>query len=137
MGHLCRRCGNENPTEARFCRNCGAACGDVSVRSLTRLTPLLRQWRKLSHSLTRKDVYKLLGEPAQRAVTPLNDAEPSETWTYEFERAESPSSRIAGRVTFILPDGRVASWSEPDWSQFHAMDPESNRPVDGSHSAGS
>src|SRR5262245_52162909 len=137
MTNLCQRCGKPNPDLARFCRNCGVACGDVLVRSLTRLTPLLRPWRKLSHRLTRKDVDALLAEPAKRDVAPLTHGEPSETWTYEYERTESPSVCIAGRVTFMLPDGRVASWSEPDWSKFHALVAASNKPADGSQSVSS
>ncbi len=117
MTSLCRRCGKLNPKLARFCRNCGMACDAVSVRSLTRLTPLLRQWRLISHKLTRKDVHKLLGEPARRDVV-SSGRDSVETWTYAYATIGDSPAQAAGQVHFMLPDGRVSTWSEPDWTQL-------------------
>jgi len=77
----------------------------------------MRQWRQLSTRLTRKDVRKLLGEPAEVAV-PAPDSELKlETWSYSYRRDEPDAARVSARVQFS-PDGGVSSWTEPAWDEL-------------------
>jgi len=118
MPKICPRCGAENPDPARYCRRCGSACDEVTISSATRLTPLLRQWRSISHKLTRKDIRRLLGEPAKLEVPAPDAGDPTETWTYQYAPAAGGGDPPIGKVFFWLPDGRVAFWTEPDWNRF-------------------
>lgn len=123
---FCDQCGATASPAARYCRQCGVACDTPLVRSLTRLTTLMQQWRGLSHALTRRDVRKLLGEPARVEPANLLESPRIETWHYEYERVvESPSDpvspkpRVKGVVQFSQDEGRVLTWNEPDWNEFH------------------
>jgi hypothetical protein len=109
----CEYCGAENPALAKFCRQCGKPWPPPALRSATRDSPVMQQWRRLKHQMTRKEVRALLGEPA-RIEAAVAGAPPRERWTYEYERAAG-GDRLAGQVEFALPDGAVAAWVEPDW----------------------
>lgn len=117
MSVECSQCGATNPAAARYCRRCGRAFLDAPIRSTTRLTPLMQQWRQLSTRLTRKDVRKLLGEPAGVQVPGPDSNLTFETWSYSYERAESEARRVTARVQFA-PGGGVVSWKEPEWDEL-------------------
>lgn len=120
---ICDRCGTAATPSARYCPRCGNACNGPLVRSLTRVSTLLQQWRGLSHSLTRRDVRKLLGEPARIEPADLRDAVRVETWRYDYARvaedkeAETTAHnpKVAGSVQFAQDEGRVLTWTEPNW----------------------
>jgi hypothetical protein len=118
----CQHCGTTGPPEARFCPRCGKPLTDQLIRSATKITPLLQQWRKLSHTLTRKDVRKLLGEPVriERDSPKLAGPAAEERWIYEYQPAAEPTQRTRGEIAFSAAEGRVLHWTEPD---FAAIDP--------------
>lgn len=120
----------ESLAAARFCARCGQqlppsggpSSDDLLLRTATRLTPLLAQWRKLSTRMTRKDVRHLLGESLR-----LQRTENSEQWIYVYEVVAEKSLSVQGCVKFDPHDGRVLSWTEPDWerlNQDHAAEQE-------------
>lgn len=115
----CGSCGMESPAAARYCARCGQPlppCGrpsapdEMLLRSATPLTPLLSQWRKLTTRMTRKDVRQTLGEPLR-----LQRTENSEQWVYVYDVVTEEAPPVEGRVKFDPHDGRVLSWTEPDW----------------------
>jgi hypothetical protein len=114
MPKECEHCGTENPAAANFCRQCGKPWSQPWLRSATRVSPVLQQWRCLKHRMTRKEVRTVLGEPA-RIDANAPGSPPSERWTYEYERSGEASARLTGIIEFALPDGTVATWVEPDW----------------------
>jgi hypothetical protein len=110
----CEHCGAENPALAKFCRQCGQPWPPPALRSATRDSPLMQQWRRLRHQMTRKEVRALLGEPAR--IEPATPGSPvRERWTYEYERSDGAADRLGGHIEFAMPDGVVAAWVEPDW----------------------
>ncbi|MBL8879882.1 MAG: zinc ribbon domain-containing protein [Phycisphaerales bacterium] len=126
---FCDQCGAAASPAARYCRQCGVACDTPLWRSLTRQTTLMQQWRGLSHTLTRRDVRKLLGEPARVEPANLLESPRVETWRYEYERVDGSAAlesrnrpRILGVVQFSQDEGRVLMWTEPDWEAMHSSD---------------
>jgi hypothetical protein len=121
MNQRCAQCGHDNPEAARFCSHCGAPMKGDLVRSATRLSPLMQQWRGLSTRTTRRELRQLLGEPARIDLSDPTDARHEhaapgiETWTYEYEVAARPEQRVSGRVLVNACEGRLLSWVEPDW----------------------
>ena len=111
----CEYCGTPNPAAANFCRQCGKSW-PPELRSLTRETPLMQQWRRLKHQMTRKEVRRVLGEPAR--VEPAPDPHGAERWTYEYERPGAPAAPLGGSLEFTLPDGTLGTWVEPDWGKL-------------------
>lgn len=87
------------------------------IRSATRVTTVMEQWRRLSTSMTRKEVRKLLGEPLRIEADAPADPEATETWHYEYATIDAPETRIRGSVTFSTAEPRVLRWSEPDWRE--------------------
>lgn len=77
----------------------------------------MQQWRQLSTRLTRKDVRKLLGEPASVQVPGPESDVSVETWTYAYHRADPAAPRVTARVRFAA-DGGLSSWTEPEWDQL-------------------
>jgi hypothetical protein len=110
----CEHCGTENPPAAKYCRRCGKPWTQSWLRSATRVTPVMQQWRRLRHQMTRKEVRIILGEPA-RIETTATGSPGSERWRYEYECANRGTQRASGTVEFALPDGTVLAWVEPDW----------------------
>ncbi len=80
------------------------------------MTPLLAQWRKLTTRMTRKDVRHLLGEPLR-----LQRTENSEQWVYVYEAVSDQGQTVEGKVKFDPSDGRVLSWTEPDWESLNRV----------------
>jgi hypothetical protein len=114
----CQHCSADSPAEARFCPRCGKPLTDQLIRSATKVTPLMQQWRKLSHALTRKDVRKLLGEPIRIELDSPKQAGPhaEEHWIYEYHSTAQPTDRVRGEATFSAAEGRILHWTEPDFS---------------------
>jgi hypothetical protein len=110
----CDQCGAENPAAANFCGQCGTPVSSAGLRSATRPTPLMQQWRRLKYRMTRREVRAILGEPA-RIDTAAAGSPMLERWTYAYERPGG-AERLAGRIDFALPDGTVSAWAEPDWA---------------------
>jgi membrane protease subunit (stomatin/prohibitin family) len=124
----CENCGAANPAVANFCHNCGHPYGPGWVRPAVRLTPVVLRWRKLKYRMTRKEVRTLLGEPARIEAAPP-DAPECERWLYEYapagkgtappnpEAAEHPTEQptLRAEVRFLLADGALTGWTEPDW----------------------
>ncbi len=109
----CPSCAAENPSSARFCRTCGKPIsGAVSA---TPVSPLMTKWRGLKRDLTRNEVRRLLGEPLRvdHPSPPPDDS--LETWTYEYVSDNKASPGATGIVRFTADEGRLRSWSEPDW----------------------
>ena len=115
MIQRCAQCSQAMPDAAKFCPRCGAPTAGDLIRSATRLTPLMQQWRKLSTRLTRREAKQLLGEPARIDLAHAT-APAMETWTYEYENVSLPNARVAGLVRVCAGEGRVLSWVEPDWT---------------------
>jgi hypothetical protein len=113
----CEHCGTPNPPTANFCRRCGKPWSEPLLRSATRVTPLMQQWRRLRHQMTRKEVRTILGEPA-RIEMPASGPPQIERWTYAYEQSGGHVERLCGAVEFALPDGTVLSWVEPDWGRL-------------------
>jgi hypothetical protein len=121
----CTHCGQENPEAARFCLRCGTAFGaGVAVgiiQSATHASPLMERWRKLTTHTTRREVKRLLGEPARielslpQGGSVISGALSVETWTYEYEVAGQPERRVAGSILISVFEARVMSWVEPEW----------------------
>lgn len=118
MSCTCQRCAAMNVESARFCSRCGAALPELRVCSVTRVTPLLSRWRKLSRSLTRRELRSLLGEPRRIDTDSPPSRDPFETWIYEYESIDSPPQRICGSVVVSSSESRVVAWSEPDWDRL-------------------
>ncbi len=125
MQRVCEQCGASSPQVARYCGRCGRAWAEEPIRTVTRSTPLMLQWRLLRLRLTRKEVRKLLGEPArielaERAGVPAAVAgvPTVEQWRYEYERVDGAAQRERGMVEFALVDGTVLTWREPDWEKL-------------------
>ena len=122
MSQPCTYCGHMIPAAAKFCSRCGAPTAGDLVRSATRVTPLMQQWRKLSARLTRREARQLLGEPARVELGDPSDpsrahvAPTIESWIYEYEVVGHPDRRVQGLVRISVPEGRVLSWTEPDWN---------------------
>lgn len=121
----CGSCGMESPAAARFCARCGqplppsggpSVSDELLLRSATRLTPLLAQWRKLTTRMTRKDVRQTLGEPLR-----LQRTENSEQWVFVYEAVSDQGQTVEGKVKFDPSDGRVLSWTEPDWEALNRV----------------
>ncbi|HRX85403.1 MAG TPA: zinc ribbon domain-containing protein [Phycisphaerae bacterium] len=114
----CIVCGAHNPPMARFCHRCGAPQTGVSLRSATRLTPLLQQWRLLKADLTRREVRRILGEPLRVVPARGANADVPECWTYVYEPVgkDATVGSVSGEVRFAA-DGRLVGWSEPDWTR--------------------
>ena len=120
MNRHCESCACDNPAEAAFCRQCGRPAAEPLLRSTTRLSALLAQWRKLSQKLTRNEVRKLLGEPkriAGAAAADGLDALTLEIWTYEYESLKD-GQRVRGEVRISPGESRVLAWVEPDWDSL-------------------
>jgi len=125
MQRECEQCGASSPQTARYCGRCGRAWADEPIRTVTRPTPVMLQWRLLRLRLTRKEVRKLLGEPArielvERAgIAAAVPGTPTvERWCYEYERVDGAAQRESGMVEFALADGTVLTWREPDWEKL-------------------
>ncbi|MFO0838389.1 MAG: zinc ribbon domain-containing protein [Phycisphaerae bacterium] len=113
----CSRCGAPNTALAKFCRQCGARL--TAIQSVTRETPLLARWRAIRRDLTRRESRALLGEPL-RIEPPVAEARDGhERWVYEYE-STTPGQRIRGVLVFSAAEGRLLSWSEPDWALLEA-----------------
>ncbi len=122
----CDNCGTANPAAANFCRNCGQPYGPGWVRPAVRITPVLQRWRRLKHRMTRNEVRTLLGEPARIVAGPPESPE-YECWRYEYsnagvggrqQSADNPGATQPplGEIRFLLADGALAAWTEPDWN---------------------
>ena len=119
MRKTCDNCGAENPPGANFCRQCGKPWGQAWLRPAVRMTPLMQQWRGLRHRMTYKEVRRVLGEPARIDVAP--PGWPGfEVWTYEYEPAPGAGGLLRGEMRFLLTEGTLAVWSEPDWKAAEA-----------------
>lgn len=118
MENLCPHCGADNRATARYCRLCGRPCVDGVIRSATRVTPVMEQWRQLSHALTRREIRKLLGEPMRREMQDAPDGVQIEIWRYEYEIAGPPETRVTGTIELYAAEGRIITWTEPDWSRL-------------------
>lgn len=110
----CGRCDAAVAPGASFCSRCGEPLAASLVRSTTRLSALLLQWRELSLQFTRKELRKLLGEP--KRIDNTDGA--IETWTYEYESVAGPGPRVAGIVQISTEESRVVGWREPDWERL-------------------
>jgi hypothetical protein len=121
----CAACQAECPVAANYCPRCGRALRSVMVRSATPISEVVEKWRKLSFSLTRKEVRKLLGEPLRIEVSGTLPESATETWTYEYETCVSRIERACGRVCISVGQSRVIGWNEPHW-----------QPISGDHEAG-
>lgn len=76
-------------------------------------------WRRLSHKLTRKDVRTLLGEPL-RIEPPARPGDAAmERWEYEYATGAG-RLRARGSIEFLAAEGRILTWTEPDWTVFDA-----------------
>ncbi|MCC7293719.1 MAG: hypothetical protein IT449_16805 [Phycisphaerales bacterium] len=115
MSRSCEQCGADSPDIARFCRQCGRPLRGRMIRSATRVTAVMEQWRRLSTSMTRKEVRKLLGEPLRIEAPASADPNATETWQYEYAAAGAPDTHLAGDVMFSTTEARVLRWTEPDW----------------------
>ena len=116
MTKTCHECGAENPPTANFCRQCGRPWADAPLRPATRTSTLMRQWRALRHRMTRKEVRKVLGEPARiETADPANPAA-RETWSYTYADAQTGAAPLSGVLHFNIADLTLASWVEPEWS---------------------
>jgi hypothetical protein len=104
-----------NPLAARFCRHCGRPVAEPPIRSATRSSPLMKQWRMLRQRMTRKEVRQFLGEPLRIEWNGHSDSA-HETWVYEYEIANKPGSRLSGSVSFSATEGTTVLWTEPDWT---------------------
>jgi hypothetical protein len=124
MQKTCANCGAENPVTAKFCRRCGRPCTEQVIRSVTKPSPVMQQWRLLSHNLTRKEVRKALGEPIRIETGEPAGASTAEIWTYEYEVVNRPEEHVSGTVKLSVLEGRVLSWVEPDWHRLGAARPE-------------
>lgn len=96
MQKTCARCGASNPTLASFCRQCGERLTDLALRAVIAVTPLVERWRSLRRQMTRREVRKLLGEPAK--IESMPDAGAAGT------AADADHGSSSGR-----PDGGPAS----------------------------
>ncbi len=132
MQKTCANCGTDNQPNAKFCRRCGRPCAGEFIRSVTQPTPLMQQWRRLSHQMTRKDVRKALGEPIRIDTSDPAGASTAELWTYEYEVVDRPGQRVSGTVKLSVLEGRVLSWIEPDWARLGS----SGSPAGGSDAVG-
>lgn len=112
----CEHCGTPNPPAANFCRRCGKPWSEPALRSATRVTPLMQQWRRLRHQMTRKEVRAILGEPARIEMSASGPPR-TERWTYAYEHSGGPVERLGGVVEFALPDGTATAWVEPEWDR--------------------
>jgi hypothetical protein len=119
---MCEQCGAANPLAASFCRQCGRPWTGLPIRSATRVTPEMRQWRALHHRMTRKEVRRLLGEPLRIELVDAavdapgtGTAGPLEQWAYEYEVAGRADPRIRGSLLFSVGEGTLTHWSEPAW----------------------
>src|SRR5262249_35867544 len=117
MAKNCDQCGAENLDAANFCSRCGFGFGRVPIRSATRVTPVMQQWRQMSQKLTRKEVRKLLGEALRIDVNHEVDNTTVEKWTYEYESVGN-QARPHGVVVFDVAESRILAWTEPDWAAF-------------------
>jgi hypothetical protein len=128
MGSIaCPRCATANPGAAGYCRNCGLSLGRP-IESITRISPLLLLWRQLSATLTRKDVRKILGEPARIVVGDVRDPQSVEVMIYEYRartagagdgvNVSSPGRLISGEVHVLMTDGRLVTWREPEFAML-------------------
>ncbi len=117
MSRSCEQCGADSPDIARFCRQCGKPLSGRMIRSATRVTAVMEQWRRLSTSMTRKELRKLLGEPLRIEAAASADPNATETWHYEYAAIDAPEARMDGSVTFSTAEARVLSWTEPDWQK--------------------
>lgn len=116
----CSRCAAQRPSGANYCPRCGAAFSPLTtLRSTTRPSPLLERWRQLNHSLTRKELRKLLGEPKRVEPPATCEAGATERWVYEYE-AVTTGKRVTGAVHISIAESRVVSWAEPDWDAVRA-----------------
>jgi hypothetical protein len=127
MKKACDNCGAENPLVARFCRQCGKPWAQAWLRSVTCVTPLMQQWRALRHRMTRKEVRSLLGEPA-RIETALVGCPALEVWAYGYEPVGG-GERLRGTVQFVISEGTVAAWTEPDWAAPSGEHTEGAKPA--------
>jgi hypothetical protein len=116
MPKTCGHCGAGNPETAHYCHHCGTPCAEGGIRSATRVSPVMAQWRRLNHSLTRKEVRKLLGEPFRVEATETAGAA-FEAWIYVYDVAGQEARRVSGRVQFSVAEGRAVAWSEPEWGE--------------------
>jgi hypothetical protein len=78
----------------------------------------MKQWSELSAALTRKEVRKLLGEPATVDLIGDGIASSAEAWNFDYEIVDGSNRSVQGTVVFSYPEGRILRWSEPDWAQF-------------------
>ena len=76
-------------------------------------------WRKLKRDLTRLEAKKLLGEPALIVPQLVHTPDRGEIWTYEY-KSDSNDALATGELHFEPVDGRLLSWSEPDWKTISA-----------------
>jgi hypothetical protein len=120
MRKTCDNCGAENPPTANFCRQCGKPWSQTWLRSVTCMMPLMQQWRGLRHRMTRKEVRALLGEPARIDTTP-SPTPTFEEWVYEYEPTSGDTGRLRGTARFIISEGTLAAWTEPDWNSATAQ----------------
>ena len=111
----CEACRAECPDEANFCPRCGRALRGVMVRSATPINEEMEKWRKLSFSLTRKEVRRLLGEPLRIEVSGTAESA-TETWRYEYETCAERIERVGGEVRISVNESRVIGWDEPHWT---------------------
>jgi hypothetical protein len=113
MMQSCTYCLADNPAAARHCRRCGRRLS-AQVISTTPVTPLMQQWRRLKRDLTRQEVRMALGEPLRIDQPPATSGEELELWTYEYKGAMGGAT-VSGLVRFVAWEGRLVSWSEPEW----------------------
>lgn len=112
----CRNCAAALTASARFCARCGEGVELRQIRSLTPEFELLRRWRSLSQSMTRNEARKLFGEPFSVSFDGPPDAPTMEIWRFGYAAESHGSAAAEGLLRFLLPDGRLTSWAEPDWT---------------------
>lgn len=116
----CPRCETVSAAGAKFCARCGCSLGGEAYRSLTRPSPLLDRWRRLSYTLTRREIKRLLGEP-HRVCPPSDPAtDEVERWVYEYEATDDSRRRVVGELRISIAESRLISWSEPEWEAVSA-----------------
>ncbi len=116
MQKACDRCGKINVVVANFCRHCGKPWTECMIRSATKVSPLMMQWRALKRSMTRQETRTLLGEPLTIEMTAPSKTPASERWVYEYEIIDGQGERLSGHVEFLASEGTLSGWTEPDWS---------------------
>jgi hypothetical protein len=119
---VCEVCQAECPVAANYCARCGRVLRGTMVRSATPISEVMKAWRTLSFSLTKREVRKLLGEPLRIEISGTLTESATETWTYEYEALGGGGERLSGRICISAGESRVIGWNEPDWGAVQGLD---------------